>query len=44
LAVTGSNPLLLALAGLALLVVGRVLLRAARRRQHFEADEGVSVG
>jgi hypothetical protein len=42
LAVTGSNPIVLALAGLALLVAGRVLARAARRRQRSEADESVS--
>jgi hypothetical protein len=37
LAVTGSYPLALALAGLALLVVGRVLSRLSRRRDHHSA-------
>jgi hypothetical protein len=41
LAVTGSNPIVLALLGLALLVTGRVLVRAVRRREHREAEENV---
>jgi hypothetical protein len=41
LAVTGSNPIVLALLGLVLLVTGRVLSRAARRREHRETDEKI---
>jgi hypothetical protein len=42
LAVTGSDELVLALAGFALLVVGRVLSRLARRRDHKDAAESQS--